>query len=323
MRLYFILLCVLCFLCHARTLAEYAKSQISDIDPDVACLEEQHKVICNLENVEWIEGIVVKKIQYVTEIKDNLLLQYRYFELKPQNLNFEGYNLTTLVPTSILCIEKSMLKGETQKTMPTHVECTLKSNAYHIVVHANFTTTHPMYNSAKTILEASAMEQEWLEKPLSQDDENYGEWQKNYKINIKSATIWIKSTTLNQILFDLYKREQRIATNPKPQNDVDYLAMQDSIATRDYLQFLNQSKSMLANFNTQTDISPQNKQTLVKALNKFITLAAKPNQNLSLTIKGNEDLVLSLDELDGLLDIDTAFFDVIIKILKHAQIQIA
>lgn len=322
MRLYLILLCSLFIIfVHATTLAQYAQAQIHDIDPDVSCLEEQHKAICNLENVEWIEGIVAKKIQYVIEIKDSMLLKHRYFELQPNNLNFEGYNLTTLIPTSILCIEKSTLKeNKSQKSIPTNIECTLKSNIYHIVLHANFITTYPIYNEANTILEELMMEREKLEQPLKQSD---GEWYKDYKITIKQATLWIKSTTLNQVLFDLYKREQRIATNPKPQNDMDYLATQDSVATRDYLNFLSNLHDTLTKFNTQADISQQNKQALSKALNKFIALATKPNQNLSLTIKSKGDLTLSLNELEGLLAIDADFFDVIIKILKHAQMQIA
>lgn len=319
-----ILLCCLCSICvnAATMLTKYAKAQINDIDPDTTCLQEPHKTICNLENVEWIEGIVAKKIQYIIEIKDSVLLKHRYFELQPNNLNFEGYNLTALIPTSILCIEKSTLNtNKNQKNIPTHIECTLKSNLYHIVVHANFITTHPMYNEANTILEARIMEHEKLEQPLKQQDDET--WQKDYKITIKQATIWIKSTSLNQVLFDLYKREQRIATDLKPQNDMDYLAKQDSIATKDYLDFLNKYNNMLVNFNIQADISQQNKQALAKALNKFISIATKPNQNLSLTIKGDDNLVLTLDELDGLLAIDTTFFDVIIKILKHAQMQIA
>lgn len=322
MILYFILLYSLCNSIYATTFTQYAQAQIYDINPDTICINEKHKTICNLENVEWIEGIIAKKIQYIIELKDSMLLKHRYFELEPYNLNFEGYNLTSLIPTSILCIEKSTLKdGKMQKSIPTHIECTLQSNIYHIVVHANFTTTHPMYNQANTILEALMLEHKKLEQPLKQQNDKT--WQKDYKIAIKQATIWIKSTTLNQVLFDLYKREQRIATNPKPQNDKDYLAKQDSIATMDYLNFLNQYNGVLADFNTKIDISQQNKQALAKALDKFIVLATKPNENLSLTIKGNGSLVLSLDEIYRLANIDATFFDVIIKILKHSNIKIA
>ncbi len=65
-----------------------------------------------------------------------------------------------------------------------------------------------MYNTANSLLEAHLLEHERFRQPLQhQDDEA---WQKDYKIAINNATIWIKSTNLNEILlceFGLFNTE--------------------------------------------------------------------------------------------------------------------
>ncbi len=307
-------------------LAQYAQAQIYEISPDIACIHEKHKIICNIENVEWIEGIIVKKMQYVLEMKDTTLLEHRYFELYTQNLNFEGYNLTALMPTSILCTEQSNFlqgnaKANTHNSIPTHIECTIQSNVYHIVIHANFTTSHPMYEYAKDILEARMAEYERFKQPIQNQNDEI--WQKDYQIAIQNATIWVKSITLNQVLFDLYRREQRIAATETPQNDRDYRTIQDSTLTKDYMQFLQKSYNMLNTLNQQAHMPQRKQQILTKALHKFIAMATKPNQSFSLVIEGDKNLVLSLYELESLTAIDSTFFDVIIKILEHAHIKVA
>lgn len=309
-------------MCFATTLAHYIQAQTYEISPDMTCKNERHKAICSVENVEWIDGVVAKKFQYVLELQDNILTKHRYVELYTRNLNFEGYNLTALVPDSILCIEKSNLMqiSKVSKGMYVQTECTLKSSAYHIVVHTNVTTTHPMYNATNDILEAHFLESEKFRQPLQHQDDEV--WQKDYKIAIKNATIWIKSTNLNEILFDLYKREQHIATNIASQDDKDYRIMQDSVPTKDYLTFLQQLFGILDRVNEQANLSKKEQQNLSNVLHKLITIATTPNQSLSLSVKGSDKLVLSLYELEGFVAINHNFFDVLTKILKYSHITI-
>ncbi len=144
-----------------------------------------------------------------------------------------------------------------------------------------------------------------------------------YKIAINNATIWIKSTNLNEILFDLYKREQHIATSTTSQDDRDYRIMQDSILTKDYLAFLQKSFEILNAINKQANLSKQEQQGLTKVLHKLIAIATTPNQSLSLRIKGSENLILSLYEIESLTAIDNTFFDILAKILKYSHIKIA
>ena len=324
MRLcYVILLCVFSInACLAITLTQYAQAQTYEISPDIECKNEEYKVVCNVENVEWIDGVVAKKFQYILELQEDTLLKHRYFEFHTQNLNFEGYNLTALIPDSILCVEKSKFtQDKPDKSIQATTECTMQSSAYHIVAHANFITTHPMYNTANSLLEAHLLEHERFRQPLQhQDDET---WQKDYKIAINNATIWIKSTNLNEILFDLYKREQHIATSTTSQDDRDYRIMQDSILTKDYLAFLQKSFEILNAINKQANLSKQEQQGLTKVLHKLIAIATTPNQSLSLRIKGGENLILSLYELESLTAIDNTFFDILAKILKYSHIKIA
>lgn len=319
-----LLLCVFSVnACLAITLTQYAQAQTYEISPDIECKNEEHKVVCNVENVEWIDGIVAKKFQYILELQEDTLLKHRYFEFHTQNLNFEGYNLTALIPDSMLCVEKSKLTqtNKANKNIQTTTECTMQSSTYHIVAHANFITAHPMYNTANSILEAHFLEHERFRQPLQhQDDET---WQKDYKIVINNATIWIKSTNLNEILFDLYKREQHIATSTTSQDDRDYRIMQDSILTKDYLAFLQKSFEILNAINKQANLSKQEQQGLTKVLHKLIAIATTPNQSLSLHIKGSENLILSLYEIESLTAIDNTFFDILAKILKYSHIKIA
>ncbi len=306
-------------------LYEYAIGQTSEISPDILCKEEENHVACEIRDIEWIEGIVVKKFQYNIIIKNEQLIKTRYFELKTNNLNFEGYNLSRLMPNSILCTEKSILAKNNnmqnnKNIIKENIDCTLKSKAYHIVVTANFKTHHPMYNDANNILEARIIERERFIKPLdTTQDEN---WTKEYYIYPISATIWIKSYSLNQILFDLYRREQRIATNEAPQNDRDYKTIQDSALFKDYSILLHKSHDILKTLQ-QEHIHKNTQLVLSKIINSFILVATKPNQNLSIAMNGNKGFVLSLDEIDNLVDIDDKFFSVIIKILKHTTIKTA
>lgn len=321
-----LLYCLFSFnICLAITLAEYAKAQTYEISPNMECKNEQHrhKVVCNVENVEWIDGLIAKKIQYTLELQNDILLKHRYFEFHTQNLNFEGYNITALIPDSIFCIEKSKLTktNNNNKSMDITTECTMKSSVYHIVVHTNFITTHNMYNTTNNILETNIVENDKFRQPLQhQDDEA---WKKDYKIAIKNATIWIKSTNLNEILFNLYKREQYIATSTTSQNDKDYRTIEDSVLTKDYLEFLQKSFEILNMINQKTKISKKKQEDLSNVLHKLITIATTPNQSISLSIEGDKNLILSLYELENLLAIDNTFFDILAKILKYSHIKIA
>ncbi len=315
--------------CYANMgLYEYAISQTSEISPDMLCKEEEGQVTCDVENVEWIEGVMVKRFTYNLKIHNNQLVKTKYFELQTYNLNFEGYNLSKLMPSSILCTEKSMLikdevkHGKSNRNMVTeNVDCNLKSNAYHIAFTANFKTYHRMYNNAKNILEALVMEHKRLIKPIdTMEDEN---WMQEYYIYPIYVTIWIKSYSLNKILFDLYRREKRIAINESPQNDKDYKTIQDSVLADDYNSFLNKSHEILQTLINQKDITNNTRLELSRFIDSFVLIGTKPNQNLSVTIRGNKGFVLSLDEIDNLVDINEAFYNVITKILRNTYIKVA
>ena len=73
--------------CLAITLTQYAQAQTYEISPDIECKNEEYKVVCNVENVEWIDGVVAKKFQYILELQEDTFLKHRYFEFHTQNLN--------------------------------------------------------------------------------------------------------------------------------------------------------------------------------------------------------------------------------------------
>ncbi|RDU65386.1 hypothetical protein CQA53_06325 [Helicobacter didelphidarum] len=301
---------------------EYAITQTQEISPAIKCQGDNVKAMCNVQNVEWIEGVLVKNFEFNVLLNKNVLKKTRSYTLETKDLNFEGYNLSSLMPQSILCTDFSELKKSKdikQNVLLVNLSCNLHSNVYEIEIDADFKTFHTLYNQVNTTLEALNREHELFIQPLAEKQED---WKNKYFIQIKKATLRLKSYSLHTILFDLYKREQRIAQNENSQNDKNYRTIQDSALFEDYLSFLQNSYQISGNIKTDSKITKDNEQALSKLVSTFIDIATKPDQSLFLQIVGNNTFKLSLDEIEDIMDINELFVNVIIKILENTQMQV-
>lgn len=314
-------LCCLWIIPIYASVYEYAKTQNNDISPDIMCDGNNYEATCSVKNIEWIDGVMVQDFQYKALLQDDIFTQIKSYELKTNNLNFEGYNITALVPSLLMCKTTSQYKPfHNKNAITTTIVCQLQSNIYNIEVKAKFNTTHPMYQQSHDILTLLDAERQRLIKPIhtSQDDT----WKKDYLIYLNSVNISIKSHSLNAVIFDLYKREQRIADNKDSENDKDYLTLNNTKAQDDYYRFLQNIYGIYNTLVTNYSLSKTNVQSLKHLFDTLISIATLPNKNLTVSLKGGKDSVISLLELENITDINESILKSIAKILQNTQLSI-
>ena len=300
---------------------DYVKAQVDEIAPNAICEKLDNQISCNIKNVEWIEGVLVKDFTYNATLNNDIFTRTRNYILQTQNLNFEGYNLAPLMPDYILCKDISHLQKNknTHNTIEVKFECTLESPAYFVEFTTHFTTTHPMYKMSETTIDALNIEHNKFIQPIHTIQEQT--WKNDYHIRLKSLTFSLKSHSLDAILFNLYKREQRIANNENSQNDKDYRMTQDSTLLEDYRNFLKNLHQITNNINLDK-VSEKNKIAITQLIHSFTEIATQPNHNLLLSLQGNVNFTLSLAELEYITDINDDLLYVITKILQNTEITV-
>lgn len=283
------------------------------------------EIICHLKNMEISKDVISKDSTYIFRAsKSKSKLNITHF-IESNNFIYEGYNLSNLLPKNIQCLYDNELV-KLQNMILYNILCDLDSNIYKLNITLHFKVFHPDFSSLNDILDAMNID----------SSEVYEATNPDFIFEIINITLRLKSNGINAALFDLYKREQRIANTENAQDDKDYLAT-DDVLFADYKAFLQgyytlvdgdfgkDSKDSNAELLESKDNKITNlkaKKTLNNIIGAFIELATKPNITLNIKITNPHKFQISLSELQAIADINELFLPTIAKILQDLNVEI-
>lgn len=252
---------------------------------DFICKNKKNDYICSAENVEILNGVTITKSTYKLSQKRNVLTITKSHKLDSINFIFEGYNLSKLFPQNVECVQIVRLFGD---ALLGSEHCSLSSNIYSMNFRVEYKSFYPPFESVASTMDAlNAVYSGLL------NDENFTS---NYQYELQLASINLQSVSLNDVFFDLYKREQRIANGEDSQNDKDYLTKNDDVLFADYKAFLQGYHDIFRTL--RTDSTPSNDS--VTQNNVESSLDSNKLQNLDSKKEKNLDALL-----DALIQIAT------------------
>lgn len=267
---------------------------------------------CKWENYEYIERLRIKTFDYKIREEKNKLIQSAIISIDDSNVIYEGYNLYNIFPNLFDYIEV-MTFDSNKNALNTNVVYNLYSASYNLNIELNFSVKSSIFQNATNPLQATLIDYEF------KNNINDNAMINDYRIIINEINLNLNSISLNNVLFDLYKREQRIASDENSQNDKDYLARNDDILFDDYKNFI---ISIFESINVDNEkLSDIDSKKLQDIKNTFMQVATKSNINVKLKLL-NKDFSMSLQDLENLINIDSNFNQLIMQILKNSTLVI-
>ncbi|MWV62638.1 hypothetical protein [Helicobacter saguini] len=284
------------------------------VEPNFTCKEKNNEITCKAGRNEIVNGIFASESTFNISSKNGDLDIIQNHKIDRSNFIFEGYNLSSLLPQNVSCEDKTTLQklDKKTKTFNESTFCKLDSNIYKIDFKIIVKHFDPALAKAKNSIDA-------INK--SYESSKNGD---SMLFEIDSIEFNINSVSLNEVLFDLYKREQRIANDENSMNNKDYLTKNDDILFEDYKAFLQGYYGVLKDLNTKS--APNHKSradtNYRNLLSALIKIATTPNINVQIKITNINKTMIAKQDLQNISELSDNFLSIAYKILENMNIWI-